>query len=73
MKPIHWILIGLLNLGTLALMYFGPEHPHPHAWDKIPLFYAGFGFVSCILIIVVSKFLGKAFLQRPEDYYDRNS
>lgn len=73
MKPIHWILLGLLTLGTLILQYFGPEHPHPHAWDHIPLFYAAFGFLGCIGIIVVSKALGKRLLQKPEDYYDRNS
>lgn len=73
MKPIYWILFGCLTLGTLLLQYFGPEHPYPHAWDHIPLFYAAFGFVGCVLIILVSKALGKRFLQKPEDYYDGNS
>ncbi len=73
MKPIHWILLGLLTLGTLILQYAGPEHPYPHPWDHIPLFYAAFGFIGCVLIIVVSKALGKGFLQKREDYYDRNS
>lgn len=72
MKPIHWILLGLITLGSLALQLFGPPHPHPHAWDKIPLFYAGYGFVGCVAIIVVSKALGKAFLQQSEDYYERH-
>lgn len=72
MKLIYWILPGLLTLGTLALQYFGPEHPYPHAWDKIPLFYAAFGFVGCLVIIVIAKALGKALLQRPEYYYDRH-
>jgi hypothetical protein len=70
MKRIHWILLGLLTLGTLAVQYLGPEHPHPQAWDAIPLFYPLFGFVGCALIIVISKALGKALLQKREDYYD---
>ncbi|MDQ8202060.1 hypothetical protein [Pelagicoccus sp. SDUM812003] len=69
MKKIHWILLGLVTLASLVLQYFGPPHPHPHAWDSIPLFYCMFGFVGCVLIIVVSKFLGKAWLQKKEDYY----
>lgn len=73
MKRMHWILLGLITLATLLLDFFGKANPHPHVWDKIPLFYAGFGFVGCVLIIIVSKALGKAFLQKPEDYYDRNS
>ena len=72
MKPLHWILLALPIVGTLILHFFGPEHPYPHAWDKIPLFYGFFGFVGCVLIIVVSKALGKAFLQKKEDFYDRD-
>lgn len=73
MKPYHWIFLGLLTLGTVVLEFFGKPNPHPHAWDKIPLFYAAFGFAGCALIIGVAKGLAKAFLQQPEDYYDRNS
>lgn len=73
MKRIHWILLGLLTLATLALQYLGPEHPHPHAWDSIPLFYPAFGFIGCVLIIVISKALGKALLQKSEDYYDHDA
>ena len=72
MKTYHWILLILLTLATLVLQYFGPEHPYPHPWDSIPLFYAAYGFFGCLLIIVLSKALGKRLLQKPEDYYDRN-
>ncbi|MCD5412429.1 hypothetical protein M1M87_00555 [Thermodesulfovibrionales bacterium] len=37
----------------------------------VPAFYALFGFISCILIIVIAKALGhKWLLRRKEDYYD---
>jgi hypothetical protein len=36
----------------------------------LPGFIAGFSFVGCIVIIVASKWLGKALLQRREDYYE---
>lgn len=39
-------------------------------WEQIGGFGAIYGFVSCVLIIVVSKALGYALLYRPEDYYD---
>ena len=70
MKKIHWILLGLVTLASLALQYFGPPHPYPKAWDKIPLFYCLFGFAGCIVIVVVSKWLGKVWLQRKENYYE---
>jgi hypothetical protein len=34
-----------------------------------PAFYAAYGFVGCIVIIIGSKWVGR-LLQRDEDYYD---
>lgn len=46
----------------------------PHAeyfWDKLPGFGAIYGFVSCVVIILVSKFLGhQGGIMHREDYYD---
>ncbi|MBE0521308.1 MAG: hypothetical protein IBX39_03455 [Candidatus Methanoperedenaceae archaeon] len=39
-------------------------------WDAIPGFSAVYGFISCILIIIVSKFIGHKWLMKKEDYYD---
>jgi len=48
--------------------------PHHHAvfrWERWLGFSAGYGLVSCILIIVVSKFLGhQGGLMKREDFYD---
>ena len=70
MKTWHWIILGVLTAITVGLQLFGPENPYGHAWDKIPAFYAIFGLAGCILIIVLSKALGKWALQKKEDYYD---
>lgn len=58
---------------VLALLVLPDFFMHKHtlfsfveAW---PGFYAAFGFVSCVVIIVVSKLLG-FWLKRGEDYYD---
>ncbi len=46
-------------------------HGHPHFWfEHIPAFGSLYGLASCVAIIVVSKFLGKKWLMRREDYYD---
>jgi len=39
-------------------------------WESIGGFGAVYGFVSCVLIIVISKGLGYLLLYREEDYYD---
>jgi hypothetical protein len=45
-------------------------HP-PHFWfEWIPAWGSLYGLISCVVIIVVSKFLGKTWLMRREDYYD---
>jgi len=72
MRTYHWILLIILTLATVVLSYVGKSPSHPHPWDRIPLFYAAFGFVGCVLIIVVSKAIGKAFLQKEENYYERH-
>jgi hypothetical protein len=38
-------------------------------FHSIPGFNAAVGFVGCVLIVKVSKALGKLWLQRPEEYY----
>ncbi len=47
-----------------------PRHHVMFFWDRIPGFNAIYGFISCLIIIVVSKTLGKWWLQKKEDYYD---
>ena len=38
-------------------------------WEKIPAFYAIYGFVACVLLVLIAKQLRK-ILMRKEDYYD---
>ena len=46
------------------------EHAE-YLWDSVPGWSAVYGFVSCVLLIFVSKFLGhRVGLMRREDYYD---
>jgi hypothetical protein len=47
------------------------ETDHAHFWfEDIPAWGSIYGLVSCLLIIVVSKLLGKLWLTRHENYYD---
>ena len=40
-----------------------------HDWEKIPAFYAIYGFVGCVILVVIAKEMRK-FLMRKEEYYD---
>ncbi|MDZ4735828.1 MAG: hypothetical protein SGJ07_05720 [Rhodospirillaceae bacterium] len=40
-----------------------------HPWESLFGFYALYGFVACVLLVLIAKGLRK-ILMRPEDYYD---
>ena len=65
-------LVFLLDIVDLFLPLFG-AHELRHAersWEGLPGFYAIYGFVACVLLVLAAKELRK-FLMRKEDYYDR--
>lgn len=48
------------------------DKEHAHTWvEHIPGFWALFGFVACVLIIIGSKWYGHLGIMTREDYYDR--
>lgn len=66
LERIAYVILAL----TVVLDLFIPRDYVHFFWDDIPGFSAVYGFISCILIIIVSKALGHYWLSRPEDYYD---
>lgn len=71
MKPAHWIALGLLAVASLVVELTVLRGHGTHWWNAIPGFYILWGFLSCVLIIYVSKWLGAILLFRDEHYYDR--
>ncbi|MBM4044538.1 MAG: hypothetical protein FJ279_05435 [Planctomycetes bacterium] len=63
-------LLTLIALACGFLISHDPEHPPPYGIE-LPVFYALFGWAGCVAIIFVAKALGKLFLQKTENYYDR--
>jgi len=64
-----WIVVVAAMAVSILAEFFVHGHGE-HPWWLVKGFYAGFGFVCCALIIIISKFVGHAFLDRPETYYD---
>ena len=69
----HMLLVKIVSISVLVLLVIGdlliPRHQTHFIGDIIPGFWAGFGFLACVLIIIISKWLGTAFLFRPDTYY----
>ena len=41
-----------------------------HSWENMPAFYAVYGFVGCVALVIVAKAMRKV-LMKEEDYYDK--
>jgi len=65
LKVGFYIVLGLLVVPD----FFMHKHTLFSAVEAWPGFYAVFGFVACVIIILVSKLFGFALKVR-EDYYD---
>lgn len=66
LKKLGYICLALV----FASDFFVHRDHAEYIWDKIPGWGAFYGFVSCVIIILVSKFLGHHGIMQREDYYD---
>ncbi len=70
LKPVVRICFGVLALLILAdALFVDKEHAHTQL-EHLPGFWSVFGFVGCVLIILLSKWYGHAGIMTREDYYD---
>lgn len=59
-----YIICGILFVADFIV------HRHTvHPWEGFPGFFAIYGFVACVVLVVIAKEMRKV-LMRKEDYYD---
>ena len=64
MLKVFYVICGLLVLVDFLV------HRHIyHDWENIPVFYAIYGFIGCVVLVIIAAEMRK-FLMRGEDYYD---
>ncbi len=66
---ICFALLALLVLLDAIPAIVDKEHAHT-AVEKIPGFWAVFGFIGCVILIIASKWFGHAGIMTREDYYE---
>jgi len=66
MKRIAYAMLILIIL----IDFFIPHHEIHFIGDGIPGFWSLFGFVACILIILISKCIGRLGIVQDENYYN---
>lgn len=53
----------------LVIDFFIPKHGINY-WEDVPQFYAAFGLVACIALVLGAKHILRRLVKRNEDYYD---
>lgn len=66
MIPVTWLLAIALTAAVVAEASFAGHHAPVFPWHEWPGFSGALGLVSCVVVVLLSKALGRAFLQRPE-------
>jgi hypothetical protein len=56
-------------LVLLVIDLFIQKHPH-FLWEEWPEFYAVFGLVACVFLVLAAKYILRPLIKRKEDYYD---
>ncbi|WP_028574010.1 hypothetical protein [Desulfonatronovibrio hydrogenovorans] len=65
---ISYAVLGLLVVFDALFL----DKAKAHTWmEKLPGFWSIFGFVACVLIIILSKWYGHLGIMTREDYYDK--
>ena len=72
MKRNWFILLAASLVVFILLDIFVAEHHDIFPWSTIAGFFSIFGFIGCLLIIGFSKLIGHFWLQKKEDYYERD-
>ena len=60
-----YVLCALL----LAIDFFVPKHGLNY-WENVPQFFAAYGLIACILLVLAARFILRPLVKRKEDYYD---
>ena len=54
----------------IVMDFFIQRHEIHFFGDEIPGFWSIFGFIACILIILISKWIGHLGIMQDENYYN---
>ena len=68
-----WMATAFILVITIGLEIVFSHLAHAEfPWHRFPSFDFVYGVVGCAVIVLVSKWLGQAFVQRDESYYERD-
>jgi|GEM_PF-3907717 hypothetical protein len=70
-KPPWWVWVSLSALVVIlwGIDFLSGDHHMEIRWQSTPLFFFGYGVLSCLGLVLVAK-VAAIFLKRNEDEYD---
>jgi hypothetical protein len=69
-RNVSRLLLGFYIVCAVLFVLDFVVHRHTvHPWEGFPGFYALYGFVACVVLVLIAKEMRK-LLMRKEDYYD---
>lgn len=69
-RNVKRLLAGFYAICIILIIADFIVHRHiSMEWEKIPAFYAFYGFIACVLLVIVAKMMRKVVM-REENYYD---
>ena len=67
---LKWFLVSILAFSVVYDLFV--DRHHAEFWgDHLVGFWAVFGFVGCLVLIVFCKGLSHVWLEKDKDYYDK--
>lgn len=72
-KPENVTRVLRIFFATLVILLGVDFFVHKHAffpWEEWPEFYAIFGFVACVVLVLTAKYILRPLVKRDEDYYE---
>ncbi|CCK80543.1 MULTISPECIES: hypothetical protein [Desulfobacula] len=66
------VILLILDVFYIFLAKAHVIHRHVnYKWEEFWGFYAFYGFVACVILVLVSKYVLRPLVKRKEDYYDK--
>ncbi len=71
-KVLVGLFLGCAFLAVIDVIFWITDFDkHPYfRWETWPGFYAVYGFVACVLLVLISKHVLRPLVMRGEDYYE---
>ncbi len=62
---VFYLICVLLLVADLFVTKHGVNY-----WENVPQFFAAYGLISCVFLVVAARFILRPLVKRKEDYYD---